>query len=393
MKAWWTLAIVVLIESASMFGRSSALSPFLNPIRQDLSLSVTQISGMYSLGHIAAGFLLPYIGRWYDKTSLCGFMRFFVLLFAGTWMVLGLALIPLSNHNYFCWIILGTGFILIRLCIQTFHLINSAVLASEFNKHKKLAIGCSTLATTLVGASCPYICYTISQRINWHQAALVLGILWSVFLIPSGWLVKTKEHTSTQPIKTDKSLKQGILFYVVLFSLGFKHFQETGISFHLVPICTELGINIRYMLTGMFFITCVSLGITFFAGHIFSRWGWKTTLMLFALTDIGMLYGIHSMHQPGVLPILVVCAGLYWGINAILPPLVLPKMFSDKKLGALQGMAYSFMSMGSALGPFYFGWIKDVASYQTGLRWCIGIALLMPLVFFYLKPENPKRDS
>ncbi|MCQ2956080.1 MAG: hypothetical protein MJ218_02745 [Opitutales bacterium] len=393
MKAWWTLAIVVLIESASMFGRSSAVSPFLNAIHQDLSLSVTQISGAYSLGHLAASFLLPYIGRWYDKTSLCGFMRFFVLLFAGTWMLFGAGLIQLANQSYLCLGALGGCFIIIRLCIQTFHLVDSAVLASEFDKYKKLAIGCSAIASALVGASCPYICYSISQHINWQRAAFGLGTLWLVFLIPAGWLIKTRERVSAQPVKMDNPSKQGILFYTVLFALGFKHFQESGIAFHLVPICTELGINIRYMLMGMFIMTCVSLGITFFAGHIFSRWGWKTTLVLFSLTDIGMLYGIHSIHQLGILPVLVVCTGLYWGISTILPPLVLPKMFSDKKLGALQGMAYSFMSLGSGLGPFYFGWIKDVSSYQTGLRICIGVALLMPLVFLYLKPTKSNTNG
>ena len=63
-----TLTALTFLEGLSAFGRTSALSPFLPSLCSDLSLSITQISGAYMLANLTAGLLLPFVGKFYDRT-------------------------------------------------------------------------------------------------------------------------------------------------------------------------------------------------------------------------------------------------------------------------------------------------------------------------------------
>ena len=52
--------------------------------------------------------------------------------------------------------------------------------------------------------------------------------------------------------------------------------------------------------------------------------------------------------------------------------MVIPVLFGVRRIGFLNGFAFGAVSLGSAAGPFYFGVMKDAASYQSALTLCIG---------------------
>ena len=64
---WIVLILITLIEACSGFGRTSSLSPYVKDLCIDLDLTRSQLSGAYTLANLFAGFLLPFIGKFYDK--------------------------------------------------------------------------------------------------------------------------------------------------------------------------------------------------------------------------------------------------------------------------------------------------------------------------------------
>ena len=386
---WFTVIFATLIEGLSAFGRSSAISPFLGALCQDLSLSKVHISGAYSLGYLAAGLVLPFLGRIYDRVPLCYFLQGLSGLFGVIWLSFGWGLSALASHPFGCWIGLMLGFIGIRICIQAYGVVRSALIASGWNHCRGLVTACSALIIALIASVYPYFCYQASQRVTWQSACLLFGGLWLLFLIPARWT--GKPITPSVPSKRFQASRigtKGILFYSILFILGFKHFQESGIAFHLVSMCKEFGVDARLVSASFISITVLSIGVSFIAPPLFRHLGARFILLVFLLSDLGMLYGLHCISKQGMLTLFIVCSGIYWGIHAILTPLVIPSLFNEKKLGALQGAAYAAMSLGSALGPFYFAWMEELYSYQMGLKLCLLIAFLMPLMGLFIKPTS-----
>ena len=98
------------------------------------------------------------------------------------------------------------------------------------------------------------------------------------------------------------------------------------------------------------------------------------------LSDAGMLYAVKHIDVSGMLWLFIACMGLYWGINNIIASMVIPALFGINRIGALNGFAFGAVSLGSAVGPFFFSVMKDATSYKSALALCIdGVFLLLCL--------------
>ena len=113
------------------------------------------------------------------------------------------------------------------------------------------------------------------------------------------------------------------------------------------------------------------------------------SLGLFLLSDAGMLYAVKHIDVSGMLWLFIACTGIYWGINNIIASMVIPALFGTNRIGALNGFAFGAVSLGSAVGSFFFGIMKDTASYKSALTFCInGVVLL--LMWFVLLQKHIK---
>ena len=595
-----TLVVLSLLEGFSFFGRTSALSPFLPSLCSDLSLSMTQISGAYMLANLIAGLLLPFVGKYYDRTGLADFVKTFVSFFAFSFCFIGflglltsrddasqsteffvfasvliligfppvvtiffkerrsqflallvgtcivfasgfmyvfamnlhwiimmlcvfsclaqleliacdyrgkkcfslfsdlsqafviiciigifsgrmsavgmslfliflaiigcsrgkrkqvsdmltiilgacgikilcgwfwaavccLCLVFLFGHrsntedtedtlfefidNYHCsrfirrstgsvcmlfpaafflscgntfpiWIIflmLTFAFIGIRMAVQAYTLAGRSWLATHFSQRRGFATGCVQLCVTSITASTPVICYQISQQWTCGMFFCVLSTVWFVVgqivcaFLPSKKLPKTPKTAMVQHVfGVDK-----VLFVFIWLTLFFRNAQNSGIGFHLVSMCRDFGVNAKTVSAAFMPISLLAIGMTFLFGHYFKRLGSRMSLGLFLLSDAGMLYAVKHIDTAGMLWLFIACTGLYWGINNIIASMVIPTLFGTNHIGALNGFAFGAVSLGSAVGPFFFSIMKDVTSYKSALTLCIdGVFLLLCL--------------
>ena len=176
-----------------------------------------------------------------------------------------------------------------------------------------------------------------------------------------------------------------MLFGFVMTTLFFKAFQNTGIMLHWMPMCHEFGADAGKVSFGFMPIAAGSIAATFIFGHFFKKMTPATVLLLFLGADFGMLCAAKAIAAAAGVYGFILFSGLYYGLNNVVATLVLPALFGVKKIGALHGRAYAFVSFGSSAGSFYFGWMSDRASYQTALSLCMAAACVLILCLFCLR--------
>ncbi len=382
------LLIVTMLEGLSGFGRTAALSPFLNDLCRDLSLSRTQISGAYSFAHLATMFLLPRIGRFFDRVPLSCFLRTFVILFSAAFIGMS----SLANGGSPLWLkigVLGLGYTFIRMSVHSYSIAGRSTIALWFSRRRGAAIGTYTLCTTIIGSAMPSMAYALQQRFSWSRVWFGIGALWFGMWYLCSFAKKPESNCSN--IRSDSSPNEPsyrpVLFYFIMITLFFKAFQNTGIALHWMPMCHEFGANAKQVSFCFLPIAAISIGSTFIFGHFFKKIGAEVALFLFLIADVGMLCATKMIATTVGLCTFIGFNGLYWGLNHVVATLVLPLLFGVKNIGALHGWAYAFVSFGSSVGSFYFGWMGDHASYQFGLSLCIAFSLFLLLFLCTIRKQ------
>lgn len=393
---WVVLMVITLLEGLSGFGRTTALSPFLKDLCHDLSLTTAQISGAYTLANLFAGLFLPKIGFAYDNKNSARFMRFYVGLFGGTFIVLSM-LRFLELHAFFNFCLFGLCFAVIRAAVHAYAVVGRSMIAIWFDKNRGIATATSCFILSTIASSIPWLNFQIHKHCEWFQLWLMIGILWCTLLLgvcsfikkPPNSEVKVKPNT----LKVRGDFTKKPIFWIIMAALFFKAFQNTGVAFHLVPMCEDLGANPELVVRCLILISIITNVITFLCGYFFEKIGSKYSLLLFLSLDCFYLFCLENIAYTGALWGFVFFAGCYWGINQIISYMVLPNIFGTKCIGTVNGWASSCMCLGSSLGPFIIGLIKEFSSYRmalTGLM--VAASVLFSLGFLFRNKIHPLND-
>ena len=290
-----------------------------------------------------------------------------------------------SPTAFGCTILLF-AFIGIRIAVQAYALAGRSWLATHFAKRRGFATGCVQLCVTIITASTPVICYQISQHWTCGMFFCMLSAVWFFGLFVCNYLPE-KQPPRIPKIVTAQCSFDGrrLLFAFLWLTLFFRNAQNSGIGFHLVPMCRDFGVNAKTVSAAFMPISLLAVGMTFWFGHYFKRLGSRMSLGLFLLSDAGMLYAVKHIDADGMLWLFIACTGIYWGINNIIASMVIPALFGINRIGALNGFAFGAVSLGSAVGPFFFSIMKDVTSYKSALTLCIDSVFLLLCLFALLQ--------
>ena len=293
------------------------------------------------------------------------------------------------RNTFPIWIvfsILTCAFIGIRIAVQAYTLAGRSWLATHFSQRRGFATGCVQLCVTMITASTTVICYQVSQCWTWEMFFYALSGIWLILQFICSFLPDKKPSKIIKTAIAGQSFGGGrVLFVFIWLTLFFRNAQNSGIAFHLVPMCRDFGVNAKTVSAAFMPISLLAVGMTFLFGHLFKQIGSRTILWLFLLSDAGMLYAVRHLDADGMIGMFIGCTGLYWGINNIIASMVIPSLFGVRRIGALNGFAFGALSLGSAVGPFYFGVMKDAVSYQSALTLCIGGVFLLLCLFTLLQ--------
>lgn len=403
---WLIVIFITLVEASSSVARTSSLSPFIESLTNRLSLTTTSISLAYTLGNLLSILTLPLLGYFYDKFPVRLFVPLIVSLFALTLIGLGsleVGYAHMGPNNTFCLLlILFSG---LRVGIYAFSLAGRSLIASWFEKKRAFATSFSCFLISISSSGAPWLAYKLSHYVEWKSIWRGAGMSIGLIFIPLSWLIlrkKPKECGLTPDGKTDlevlptsstkptampflskdnaSSFLASYKFWVFNLLLALHALQATGISFHLVPISKEFQMNPEIILKLLFPVSFLTLFTNFLAGRLFGKIGIKNLFIFFAFNNLVMLMALLHLNSHAMRVVFILSAAMDWGLNHILLYVTWPSCFGLKCIGNINGWALSTACIGSALGPFLFGFSKEIFSYSFGIK---SIMVLIGL-FIYL---------
>lgn len=340
----------------------------------ELGISRSNLTFIYSLGLVVHSLLLPFLGKIVDRN----------LSFPMMWIspiLLGLSVIYLSlvdTHGGFlvAWILVSATS---GGCLYT---ILFSVITINLKSKAKTSIAIITLfagfASTYTFPTATYL----TEQYDWRFTVFIFGIINILISSPANYFgfknIIRKEFKNFEKQNNQNSKLKIILkdyrFWLFSFSLFVIGFNIGAITTHVIPMLQEKGMSLSLaVLTASMFGPGQVIGrilVMIFGGN-------KSNLKLFVICFYSMVVGMIFLYFININHYLAFLFVLFnssaYGSMAILKPLVQNNTFGQKNFGNIHGILALQYMIGSILGP----WIGS-------LVWNIGGYDLLILVFLIL---------
>jgi len=421
---WFIVVAATIGMIFTIPGQTMGFSVFTDILIDELGLSRLQLSTAYLVGTVLAGFSLPVLGRLFDKigarrmavyaATATGLILFYLALsarisrgLAGLLGGVGISPVIIS------FLVITVGFFLIRASAQgVLALTGRNMIGKWFDYHRGTALAISGVFTGFAFSIAPRVLDALIHRFGYSGAWTFLGILTFAGMGLIGWLFyrDNPEECGLQMDGPEAAGKKRVLhedaiahrdftlaeairtlpFWAFILSFAFFSLYGTAITFHIVSLGAEAGIDrttvISYFLPMAFF----SVGTNLFCGWISSKTRLKYLLIAMNMAGFFSVYGmLHLSADWG--PVLYIAGnGICGGAFVALAGISTPRFFGRKHIGAISGVGMSTMVIASGMGPFLFSLSTTLTgSFQSAL-WA---ALLVPLalVLISTRSDNPQR--
>ncbi len=407
----WT---IVFLGALGVFlsgpGQTYSVSTFIDPLMEEFGWSRSLVSGLYSSGTLAAGFIVMFIGRAVDRVGYRLSMTVVALLFAGALFFMSSVGVPFT---------LLVGFMLIRTLGQgSLTLIPYSLVPQWFVRHRGKSLSVLAMAAAISSATVPYLNLVIMGSFGWRGAwqfwAIVLGLVlaplaWiftrdrpeDMALLPDGdsdadVLSSDSGSNTSVPVEITWSLSQALRyapFWIILISTAIPSMVGTGAQFHHMSILAEGGVG-RATDAAVFTVAAAAhLVTTPIFGVLSDRWEEKHLLISGMLLQALALVYLLYVSSPVSAVILGVINGVRMANNSMVNAVIWPAYFGRRHLASIRGVTTTGMVIGSALGPLPFGLGFDVfGGYREVLLLMTVLPLMGAVAGWFLPPPRRIED-
>lgn len=363
------------------FGPRSAMGFFQQPILNTTGWSSATFGLAIAIQNLAWGLGQPVFGALADRYGACKTLAAGGLIYALGLYIMGTADAPL-------WFHIGGG-VLVGLGVAAG---SFGVILSLFARHvapekRSLVFGFGTAA----GSAGMFLYAPISAGLiaayGWSSALLILSavmLLIPVLAIPlrgnsasASVAMDNINQTVTQALCEALTHKSYLLLNTGFFVCGF---QIAFITAHFPKYIGDLGLNAEIAgfstaawamgLIGLFNIFgSLASGIL---GQIYSKP--MLLVCLYVARSILIAAFLLLPQSPAGVLVFSICMGVLW-LSTVAPTNALVAvMFGARHLGLLGGMVFLSHQVGSFLGVYYGGYLRDArGSYD--IVWWLGVAL------------------
>jgi len=391
------IVVATFIIMCVAFGLYIVYGIFFNPLRDEFGWSRAVTSGAYSLSSVFSGVLGIVMGILTDK-----FGPRLVVMSSG--IILGLGYYLMSQVNsvwqfyLFFGVIVGTGMSGVWVPLLS-------TVARWFNQSRSMMTGVTVSGLTVGQIIGPPVISRLIERYDWRDTYTMLAVAVSVIVVLAALLLKRKPEGVEEPVSARQEKRpfrdntpardytlgeasrmlQFWLTAVVFFCFGFVAY---GLTVHLVPHLTQLGINDIEAAN----VLAVSGGIgiigNFLLGGIVGdRIGNRKAFILgILLVFIGLVILLPS-RELGMFYIYAILFGLGIGAMGTSESPLVSRLFGLKHHGLIYGMMGMGFTAGGAAGPVIIGYMGDLAeSYQPAFVVCLVLSLIALVVMVIIKP-------
>ncbi len=406
---WVIMVVGTLGTIMTSPGQTYAVSIFIEHFISDLNTSRSMVSTLYSVATLAASFLLPFVGRLFDKRG----GRLVVAVVAA---LFGMACIFMGFVQNV--VMLGIGFFFIRLLGQGSLTMTCSTIINQWWVYRRgMVMGISGMVGALLGVGLfPNLIHWSISTSSWQTTYMFFGLALLLILAPMTWTLlrdrpekyglnpdgvsdssKDLAQSKTPAREQNWTLPEAIrtpVFWILTLGQGVIWMLYTGQFFHMVSIIEDNGLPVDIGATVFVPIAVVTAITIFGSGFIVDRVPVKVlvslSLFLQALSlPLAMaLTGIEVAYLYGVV------LGVISGLSRLIVGVVWAMYFGRKHLGVIAGFTAALLAGASALGPMPLGIARDVfGSYQMALYLLAILPLSLGVVSLFIKKPQKKRTS
>lgn len=402
-SGWRMLLLAWLAVFFTGPGQTYGTSAFVDPMIEDLDMSRSLFSALYSVGTLASAAVLMLLGRQIDNRG-----SRLVLAAATAGLALGAFALGLANGP----VLVLVGFALTRACGQgLMGLAARTMIPHWFVTQRGKVFSLLGLASTFSLAIIPPVHERLIAWFGWRGAwmvdaavlAIVLVPLFAVFVrskpedvgqFPDGVRPVGDEAVAAASADAERGLTlqqafRTFAFWGLVGASVVPSLVVTGLAFNQVAIFTDKGMPSSLAATTFTVESMAALPVTLAIGWVVDRYPVRYVLVAgqvaLALAMVALLMA------DGILLALVYSAlrgasGALWMVGA---DVAWPQYYGRRYLGSIRGFGFGVGVFGSALGPLPFGIAYDaLGGYSTAIAALLVLPVLAAVAVWFAKPPH-----
>jgi predicted MFS family arabinose efflux permease len=379
-------------------GLRQSLGLFMQPLTQDIRISVSDFTLALAVQNLAWGFLQPFAGALTVRYGFRAIMVAGALLY-----VAGLAL--MAGANGFLSVMIGGG-ILIGMSLActaaaiAMSVAARAVPASVRSTVLGLVSGAGSLGALL---SAP-LGQILNESYGWRMGLIGFVVL-ALLMIPAAWYAGRVDKIPLPKPADDEignssaSVATKIAFsnasFVVMTAAYFVcGMQLVFLTTHLPSYLAICGMDPMLSAQTLGMIGGFNVLGSIFFGWAGQRWN-KLALLggIYIFRSIALAWYFTLPPTPATTLLFGAIMGFLWmGVGPLVAGAV-AEMFGLKWQAMIQGLAFMSHQVGSFLGAFGGGVLYDALGSYT-MAWRIGVALglaggIIQVAFALIRPSQP----
>ena len=383
--AWMVLALTLIIQAVSVGILVYSFAMFVVPWLETFGSSRSEVMVIIFGMQIMVGILSPVCGRLLDRYSI----RLLVIAGSAS-LVSGLILVSMAEAVWHIAVVYSTLF--------PFGLVLSGTLASQtliskwFHTNRGMAMGISSMGTSIGGFLFPVIAGELILNSGWQQASLMLALIAFCLVVPASFVILRRTPAeAARSLNADTVLTfngslstaeilSGRRFWIPVVGLIPINAAFGGVQFNLGAYINDLGLNQSVAAT-LISITSASMicGKLFF-GSLGDRTDHRKLYWVMALVLAASLLLFTNSEAVELLMLAAAFQGFATGGVMPMMGIMYSARFGTGSFGKVLGLVNMFVMMGS-LGSLFSGKIFDLTgSYQTAFL--VFMILLLPASIF-----------
>lgn len=383
----WYIVGVVLATGIPRVGlNGSFFGIFLKPMSEDFGWTRAETTIAVTIGTLIAAGLGVALGRVLDRFGPRWMMSGGLAILAASYF--GLAQV---NSLLAFYVVYAIG----RAMMQsaTGHTLMYALVSKWFIRRRAMAISAATMGGYIGGVLLAPVTQAIIDYAGWREAWMFFGVLTVVMallpavlllrripedmgLLPDGDLRSIPTPSREAPARniataSEASLRLGDAlrtpaFWLLTLMVTVNSVATTGITFHMVPHFSDVGISDTAAATTVSLLTVGSIASVFAWGVVADRLGAKRVLLTVIMTLwIGAFFVSGATSVVGAYT-----SSALFGVGmagyGLLSEVVWADFFGREHLGSIRGITMIFQLVGNASGSLIAAILVDIQGDYDG---------------------------
>jgi MFS family permease len=381
-------------------GTRMAFGLVLKPMSEDLDLSRSMLSSVFTVFMLVSAVAMPIVGRLIDRYSIR------VMVAAGT--VLGASAIALMGQINSSWQL----FVLYGLVFAVGHAASSiapvSVLMSRwFPERRGLAVSAAISGNGIGQLVIIVLMASFLNSLGWRTSYAILGAVNAVVVLPMA-LTMIRSRPPIGPTATMKSTldpsslesalplsavlksRQFLLLVVLYAACGA---QDFFMATHVVAFAQDQGISQFFAGNILAFMGLFGLVGVLISGVMSDKFGASRPTLLCFLLRIGLFAYIPLFQDTPSIAVFALLYGFTFTITAPLTVVFVSNMFGTSRLGTISGLINMVHQVAGGLGAVLGAVIFDIrGSYDAAFLVMLVLAVVGTVAIIALQ-ERPLEYS